>query len=522
MGSSWAATTGRCQLKFQSFSSLSFLIPAKMRHGLSPIIYAIISLPSCILPMVLAILAFPGPFDKARKDNVSLYSLVILLFMSIVLRAIQISSLVVASYYFKSTFFRMRAAFSILALSNTVLWFVFGKDINEMMPLAICVLYTDVLCIAELVFGERFRQFLNNMVLDCAEFRVACDSLARSEEDFNVLNHRNLTFKKVWMRIADMFKIRRTGPVALPYDEEALVLTDSISLLPDSAIVPPELAKIVEHWAQLSTKEHRALWISRDTISYDSISDKTSYDPISDEITAILASPELGEACSVAVKVDMREARAIFWPLLYGLVRASPDYMDELGLDPPWLILNQISATSVCLDLDSYNSYRAPWPDAENTSDLLDELICQPLLQRYKRLQRPLARATLIVQGMTCSEQVAELYHTIETLHDRLEEISPWLNIVVLGTPPFFKLITDEEGKMMDHVCALYISDGGPVVYSETVPTSPRLAQNIFLLLINAIQGTGGLAAERMWNTARDVARWASQETVFTDPQIRP
>ncbi|KAF8128479.1 kinase-like domain-containing protein [Mycena galopus ATCC 62051] len=121
---------------------------------------------------------------------------------------------------------------------------------------------------------------------------------------------------------------------------------------------------------------------------------------------------------------------------------------------------------------------------------------------------------------MTSREHVEELYHTIKILHELLKDIPAGLNIVVIGPPQFFRLTADAEGHMIDHLCTLYISDGGPIVYSETIPTSPRLAQNIFYLLVNAIQWTGGQAAERMWNTGRDVARWASQESAFLDPNI--
>ncbi|KAJ6556144.1 hypothetical protein B0H19DRAFT_1262244 [Mycena capillaripes] len=343
-------------------------------------------------------------------------------------------------------------------------------------------------------------------LIESGEFFVSCDSLSRdSEAGFDFVRRHHSPFKKLWAK----------DRLALPEGEETLGLLAASSVAPAVSpshfTVAPEFAEALGHWAGVARQNH--LWISTDT---------TAYDSITDEIIAVLASPGLGSASSVAVKVDVSEARAIFWPLINGLVLASSDYRDELGIDPPAMFSGYLPVFSIYMPhFASYEFYRAPWPHVDDAVvGYTSQLICDPLIQRYQRLQRPLGRATLIVQGITSDDQAEELYHAISTLDHDLEDISTAVSIVVIGPPRFLRRISDPERHMMDHLCTLYVSEGS-TIYSENLPRPPRLAENMFLLLVDSIQRTGGEHADRLWTGARDLAR-SSQENSFVDVNLGP
>ncbi|KAF7359798.1 Serine/threonine-protein kinase STY8 [Mycena venus] len=494
--------------------SLAVLLD-NMRYELSPAIFSPVYGPACFLATVLVFLGGSPLFTNAvtEEDKGSLLLLFVPLYATFLLRVLQFILTILGNYYFKQTYFRMRAGLSFFAVLNTVLWLVFWKDVSDITMLHVCIFYTDALCVTELLFRDKFRQYaLDNLVLGCAEFFLSCDSLSRDPEiGFDLMKRRNSRLKRLRGRIVQMLKFPRKGTIALPDNEESLGLA-ALAASYSPFVVSPELSTIVGDWAQISIQKPRALWISTDA---------TVYDVISDEIAAILRSPGLGAAKSVAVKVDVSEARAILWPLVDGLVRASSEYREELGINPPWQFRFYYPLFShYTPTFASYEPYRAPWPDSDEASDLLHELICIPLLQRHQRLQRPLARATLIVQGITSEEQVEELYHAIRTLDAYLEDLFAVLNIIVIGPPSFLRFISDSYAHMMGHVCTLYISESGSsMIYSGNLPPAPRLAENLFMFLVNSIQWTGGEAADRLWDATRGVAR-LSRKNVFVELDV--
>ncbi|KAF7360945.1 Kinase-like protein [Mycena sanguinolenta] len=513
----------------------SFAANIDMRHGLFRIFRRIYG-PAFLLAAVLVVIAFTSLSYKAEHNRL-VFILMLSLFATLLVRTAQGYMLLLGSYYFKGLYFRMRAAFSILALFHTVFWFILRNEISEMLMVQIYILYADVLCITELLLRDEFRQFtLDNIILESTEFYVLRDSLSRdADAGFDLMMSRSSSaFKRLWARFAAMLKIRRTGAIALS-EEEHLGLAASYSVPPASqvpSVVPPEIAAIVEHWAEASKQKHRALWISTDGMSYDSISD---------QITPVVTALGMNDP----VKVDLSEARAVFWPLVHGLVRASVEYKDELGINPPWPIRSQFALFSPYAAMFSSNEpYRASWPDHQRAEVIagssclnpiadyhqkffLHDIICEPLLQRYQRFERPLACATLIFQGITTVEQVDELYHAICTLDTWPHAIPPALNIIVIVPPQFLYFASDPDRHMMEHICMLYVSENGPTIYSEnipalsecTMPNPPRLVENIFLLLVHSIQWTGGETAERLWNTARDVAQ-SSREQSFIEPEV--
>ncbi|KAJ7814162.1 hypothetical protein B0H14DRAFT_2851065 [Mycena olivaceomarginata] len=451
--------------------------------------------PAFLLAAVLVAIAFTSLNAKAEQNRF-VYIFMLSLYATLLVRTAQGFMLLLGSYYFKDMYFRMRAAFSILALFHTVFWFTLRKEISEMLMVQIYILYADVLCIMELLFRDKFRQFtLDNIVLESTQLYVLRDSLSRdAEAGFDLMMSR--AFKRFWARIVAMLKIRRTGPIALTEEEHlGLAASYSAPLAQAPSIVPPEIAAIVEHWAEASKLKQKHL------------------------VT--------GLGMNDPVTVDLSEARAVFWPLVHGLVRASPEYKDELGIHPPWPIREQFMLFSPYAISSSYEPYRAPWPDHKEAEFLLRDIICEPLLQRYQRLARPLTRATVIFQGMTTVEQVAELHHAIWILYKCMRAMPPALNIIVVGPPQFLYFASDPDRHMMKRICMLYISENGPTIYSEnipalgehTIPTPPGLVENIFLLLVHSIQWTGGETAEQLWNTARHVAH-SSQEHLFIEPAV--
>ncbi|KAJ6453975.1 hypothetical protein C8R45DRAFT_629760 [Mycena sanguinolenta] len=433
-----------------------------MQYGIFPVVRRMYG-PAFLLAAILVAIAFTSLSYKAEQDRL-VFTLMLSLFATLLVRTAQGFMLLLGSYYFKDLYFRMRAAFSILAIFHTVLWFILRHEISDMLVVQIYILYADVLCIMELLFRDRFRQFmLHNLVLESTELYVLRDSWSRdAEAGFDLMMSRSSSaFKKLWARIVGVLKIRRTGAIAL-LEEEHLGLAASYSAPLASqvpSVVPPEIPAIVKHWAEASKQKHPALWISTDGIPYDSISD---------QITPVVIALGLNDP----VKVDLSEARAIFWPLVHGLVRASPEYKDELGINPPWPIRSQFPLFSPYAAMfASEEPNRAPWPDNEEAEFLLHDIICEPLIQRCKRLERPLACATLIFQGMTAIEQVDELYHAIRTLDTCMHPMPPTLNIIIIGPPQFLYLASDLDRQIMERICTLYISENGPTIYSENIPT---------------------------------------------------
>ncbi|KAK7045071.1 Serine/threonine-protein kinase STY8 [Favolaschia claudopus] len=470
--------------------------------GLPPAVYATIHGPASLLAAVLLPTASHSLFEKLWRGQDQLNLLFLPLYASFVLRALQGTLIVLGNYYYKSQYFWMRI--------DTGCSYYIGLDVQDMSLLHIYIIYNDVLCFAEILFMDRFRQYvLESMVFNAAEFFVACDSLSRDSElplDFMLRQNSPLkTFRKWFSAI---FQRRRTGEITLPEGDETLGLLHNSSVVPTephSPIpVPPALAQIAQHWLTASGTNHRALWITTSTLA--------AYDSIAREVSAVLP-------CGTAI-VDVSQARAVFWPLVQGLICASTSYREELGINPPSQFRHFFPLFSFYMStFASYEPYRAPWPNSEDTSYLLGDIICEPLLQRHERLKRPFNRATLIIRGLTSIEQVQELYYTISTLDHMLGDLCAVINIVVLGPPHFLQIVSDPHRHMMAHLSTLYISESGLTVYSEQLPPPPPLAENLYLLLVNVIQWTGGFDAERAWLKAQDIAR-VSRDTVVPDLDV--
>ncbi|KAF7360965.1 hypothetical protein MSAN_01126600 [Mycena sanguinolenta] len=94
--------------------------------------------PAALLAAVLVAIAFTSLGYKAEQDR-SVYILMLSLSTA------QGYMLLLGSYYFKDLYFRMRAAFSILALFHTMFWFILRNVISEMLMVQIYILYADVL-----------------------------------------------------------------------------------------------------------------------------------------------------------------------------------------------------------------------------------------------------------------------------------------------------------------------------------------------------------------------------------------
>jgi hypothetical protein len=196
-------------------------------------------------------------------------------------------------------------------------------------------------------------------VLESAEFLVKCDSISRDNEvDFDFMRRSQSSLKKAWAHVITMLGTRHTGAISLPEGDQTLGLAaSSILPIPTSSqfSLPRELGAEVTRWAGLSAdwNHHRALWISAEAV------DKSS--EIAVEVSRVLAP-------NVSV-VDVSEARSIFWPLVYGLARASSYYREEVYLHPPVQFSGVFSILAFYgPTFSSYERFRAPWPNDEDAT----------------------------------------------------------------------------------------------------------------------------------------------------------
>ncbi|KAJ7860289.1 hypothetical protein B0H13DRAFT_1901055 [Mycena leptocephala] len=175
--------------------------------------------------------------------------------------------------------------------------------------------------------------------------------------------------------------------------------------------------------------------------------------------------------------VDVSKTDTVFWPLIYALVAASPEYRTEIGRESPLLFAEYFRFFPVrptafggggTLDIPRWLALLDP--DDELCSSpsgwtriLIHHLLGVPLetvWTRRKLISRrssgetivppDLRRITLIVHGVHSVEQADQLYETIETL----KKFYPWIGVVVVSEPQLLRHLSHLL-VIMENLCTL-------------------------------------------------------------------
>ncbi|KAJ7860035.1 hypothetical protein B0H13DRAFT_2074350 [Mycena leptocephala] len=177
----------------------------------------------------------------------------------------------------------------------------------------------------------------------------------------------------------------------------------------------------------------------------------------------------------------------VFWPVIRGLMSASPEYTREIGRNPPppfddyfnWLVDR----------FDRRGDVR-PFLDDDNPEE-------------PHHTSHPCVRNTV---------QSNELYETIRSLECGLRERCTWIRIVIISRPELLRRVSDADPEIMNHVCTMYVPDTGPIIYSGKSSSPPLLNENLFLLLLDGIHRSGGSEAERIQSSLADLKILSGRE----------
>ncbi|KAJ7888235.1 kinase-like domain-containing protein [Mycena leptocephala] len=222
--------------------------------------------------------------------------------------------------------------------------------------------------------------------------------------------------------------------------------------------------------------------------------------------------------------VDMSQTESVFWPLVRGLMMASPEYRRELARNTP----KPLSSPDCALFTPAFPRNPVRPASYYDPATFIDTLICEPLKHRHHASAFGLPRTTIIVHGLRSLQQAEEMYKTIDMMHDMLEEVEPvpedediicrsgpirdWYEpivIVVISNPGLFGRVKDVS---LRSICTLYASRSG-WMYSENRLTPPPFYKNLFVLLEDRIHLTGGHEGEQLYTTLTEMSILAE-----TDP----
>ncbi|KAJ7885332.1 hypothetical protein B0H14DRAFT_3431942 [Mycena olivaceomarginata] len=297
-----------------------------------------------------------------------------------------------------------------------------------------------------------------------------------------------------------------SGFMALPGDdllEIGDVPSASTSQSAPSWHCTPEFEESVLHWSGMSSDPHvnKALWITTDNMERCS--------EIASTISKLLSSPDNEVNLNAAISlVDVSRTHRVFCPLIPGLVRASPGYRDAIWIRPPPPFSEYFR---------DFPLRRAAFRMGENdVSPLEDDDNNEPLKQVYKcfagnglgsgsTLSPEMPRIILAIHGVRNAEQADELYETIEGLEVGLGDYYQAIRIVVITDPQLLRHLSDHAHAIMNHVCTLYVSDVGPVLYSGKFSSPPIFYESLFLLLLDGIHRMGSSEAERIRSSLADL-----------------
>ncbi|KAJ6469282.1 kinase-like domain-containing protein [Mycena sanguinolenta] len=265
---------------------------------------------------------------------------------------------------------------------------------------------------------------------------------------------------------------------------------------PDTGIMrplwEPLLIENILHWSKLLADRHtdQGVWITTYNMA--------SHTHIAQIISRIL-SPDGGNVAMV----DVSQTRSSFWPLVRGLVSASAEYREELGIHTP----RAFESTQSDLVTKVPRRRRSPY-DLYDASTFIQELLCQPLEEMHQKAtsnRKVLHRTTIIVHGVRYPKQADELYTTIETLRKKLPGGSNSIGIVMISTPLLLRRVLGGKVLPLHNICSLYVSDS-TTIYSGSLLTPTTFYQNLFLLLEESIHCIGGNETERLYNKLKEIS----------------
>ncbi|KAF8147957.1 hypothetical protein K438DRAFT_457414 [Mycena galopus ATCC 62051] len=346
----------------------------------------------------------------------------------------------------------------LLDILRVTYWTDFDVNIFEHITIYASPIHNFVLCAIEICFGDRFRQYMRDMmVIQAAEYFVTADSVFKISADTEPRIFPRLR------RILSWFMRPQTVYVSLP-DDQGLETGTSTGPL---CFNRQEFNENIIHWSQMFSDSHTVT----ESLSYtDSDSNH---------------EPSL---------VDVSKTDTVFWPLICALVAASPEYRAEIGREPPVPFAEYFQCFPV-----RPTAFRGdlrwdipPWLD-----DGWDYKVVplDAVLTRRKLISRrsggetivppELRRITLIVHGVHNVEQADQLYETIE----RLKDFHPWIGVVVITEPQLLRHLSHSL-VIMENLCTLYVahgSDAGSIIYSGRHPSPPMFYESLFLLLLDDI-----------------------------------
>ncbi|KAJ7442746.1 hypothetical protein B0H11DRAFT_490853 [Mycena galericulata] len=466
-------------------------------------------------------------FCIGDKDNVGYYyGLDAMLYFSVIVRAVQWFELADGKYFEDDISVQLVLG---IATINVVLysWAQFTNTPLSMV-LGLCIYYLAGLAVIEFWLGDKFRQHMMELkILRRMDFLVLADPVLptsnnKSIQRSNMRGCLMLVFSHfprptrafteetlasypnirgatspLRSRITGLFRQHRAGPIYLA-DTPDTGVDLPLSTTQSSVESAPQLMENVHHWLALICEQpDRGLWIT----TYNT----QSYMAYLAETISRTISPD-GSDVTV---VDMSQTESVFWPLVRGLMMASPEYRRVLICDIP----KPLSSPDCTLFTPAFP--RNPVRPAlyYDPATFIDTLICEPLKNRHHASAYRLPRTTIIVHGLRSLQQAEEMYKTIDIMHNMLEEVEPvdedpirdWyepIAIVAISNPGLFSRVKDVS---LRSICTLYDSCSG-CMYSENRLTPPSFYKNLFVLLEDRIHLTGGHEGEQLYTTLTEIS----------------
>ncbi|KAJ6449558.1 hypothetical protein C8R45DRAFT_144950 [Mycena sanguinolenta] len=344
---------------------------------------------------------------------------------------------------------------------------------------------------------DEFRQYMNDiMVIRVADHFGKADSILQIS-----------TMTQILRKIKQMlfcFRRLQRGYMGLADDASLVALTGSPSF---AFNFNPELKENIIHWYHMSSNSHtsKPLWVTTHNNEWCI--------GLSRIVTEFLSSNDDDSRPGVTV-IDVSQTHTVFWPLIRGLMSASPEYTREIGTNPPY---------PFDYYLGNWNrDYSSPGEDVGKNIILRIAHKCltdKILASGSTDAENVVAGAPpiLVIHGIRTTVQSNELYETFRWLESGIR-------LVIISRPEFLRHVSNTDPKIMQHVCTMHLPDTGPIIYSGRNSSPPLLNENVFLLLLDGIHRSGGSEAERVvWQTSKFPLEWngATEMMARATPQVR-
>ncbi|KAF7360946.1 hypothetical protein MSAN_01124700 [Mycena sanguinolenta] len=421
--------------------------------------------------------------ELGSSSNGSLALLILWMIIGLVtvLRAVQFI-LLISDEIFRDWIYSFMLNCKIISvIVVTTLSIACWSEVKNIPTVLIWIVLANLLWGTELSLGSQFLRYRREKIV----IRAIEDLICRDPIDSDTTSRMKIftaRFRNWQSRIHASLVRPRVGPISLPETTEGVFQSSE------------GIGKAIFDWDNNSSthRTRKALWCV--------VNDTENTADIARDVSRLLSESRTGSGVAL---VDVSRTRSIFWPVIHGLVTASPAYRQEYALSTPMALEHEYHFPYY---LPPKNI--RPWDIFLDSANLVESLIWQPLVRMQRRLSRiapnviePQQKVTLVVHGVSNTVHTEELVQAIEAIELYLSDTAKFLDIVIVSHSRIFLPAADHPD-ILDRVCALHILDSwinAPMfIYSGDTLPSPPLCEKLFSLLLDGIYRTGGDHAKRV------------------------